>query len=402
MKVRRSCDTINVMDLESLHNSPVGQLVPINGTDEYGRQFSYSAFLPDHLPPEIQLQPATWTKVAEATGALGRLKQACAPLPNPGLLIAPALAREAVDTSALEGTYGALADVLEARLSEVPPSSPAVAEIRAYERAANAGVDHVRLQPITIGLLEDLQGILARESQDPQRDPGRVRQHQVVIGPQGCAVHEARYVPPPPDDRLVSGLQHLERWMREDHPLPPVLVAALSHYQFEALHPFGDGNGRIGRLAIVLHLLRVGELAEPAITISPWLLRRRVEYQDHLLLVSQTGDFDPWVTFFCRAICEQASAAVAVVDRLTGWLTDVRAVLNERHWSGTVANICEDLIDWPIITARFVQDKYDVSAPTAKSVIDRLIEIGVLAQMPGRTYRRRYKATSVIDIVETM
>jgi Fic family protein len=391
------------VDLDALGLSPIGQLVPISGHDEQLREFSYFAYLPDPLPDRLDLEPTTWTKIAEAAEALGRLHQACTPLPNPRLLIAPALAREAVDTSALEGTYGALADVLEARMSDVRPKSPEVAEIRAYEQIAHQAFAWVKDRPVTINLLADLQGVLAAESRDPQRDPGKVREHQVVIGPKGCAVYEARYIPPPPDDRLQSGLDQWQQWLEMDHPmLPPALAAAMAHYQFEALHPFGDGNGRIGRLVIVLQLLRVGALSEPAFTISPWLRKRREQYQGHLLNVSQTGRWDDWVVFFCQAVCEQSRAAVAVVDTLNRWMADVRQKLNERHWSGTVATICEDLIDWPVITSTFVQRKYGVTAPTAKSAIDRLCEIGVLKELTGRAYRRTYGATDVIRAVEAM
>jgi len=323
-------------------------------------------------------------------------------LPNPRLLIAPALAREAVDTSALEGTYGALADVLEARLSETRPTSPEVAEIRAYERMAHRAFAWVEERPVTLGMLSDMQGILAAESREPQRDPGKIREHQVVIGPKHCTVYEARYIPPPPDDRLLAGLQQWQAWIGAEHPLPPALQAAMAHYQFECLHPFGDGNGRIGRLVVVLQLLRAGTLSEPAITISPWLRKRRDEYQAQLLRVSQTGEWDPWVSFFCEALAAQAHRLVQVVDALMHWLADVRRMLNERHWSGTVANICEDLVDWPVITSSFTQQKYGVSAPTAKSAIDRLCEIGVLTEMTGRSYGRVFGATQVIDLVEAM
>lgn len=390
------------MDVDLLRNSPVGQLIPIEGSDARGKPFSHFAFLPDNLPDTLQLQPKTWTAVAAATGALGRLQQACAPLPNPRLLIAPALAREAVDTSALEGTYGALADVLEARLSESRQTSPEVAEIRAYERAANIGFDSVKDRAISVALLSDLQGILAEKSQEKQRDPGKVREHQVVIGPKHGSIYDARYIPPPPGDQLRAGLDHWQAWMREDHPMPPVLQAALAHYQFETLHPFGDGNGRIGRLVIVLQLLRTEALSEPAITVSPWFRRKREAYQDHLLHVSRTGEWDQWVTFFCDAICAQADAAVNVIGELTNWLATVRAELNTRHWSGTVLNICEALIDWPVINARFVQDTHEVSAPTAKSAIDRLVELDVLVEMTGKSYGRVYGAAAVMSIVEGM
>lgn len=388
--------------LNSLGQSPVGQLVPIEGTDQYGREYSHFAFLPHALPSDVALSAETWTRVAAASEALGRLHQACSPLPNPALLIAPALVREAVDTSWLEGTHGAVADVLEARLSDRRPRSPEVAEIRAYERAAYQGFDLARERPIAVSWLADLQGILAAESTVPQRDPGRVRAHQVVIGPKDGTVYDSRYIPPPPDDRLHSGLQQWEEWLATDHALPPALKAAMAHYQFEALHPFGDGNGRIGRLIVILQLLRLDAISEPAITISPWLRKRRDQYQGHLLRVSKTGDWNPWVQFFCEAICEQARSQVRIVDELTIWLEQARAQVNDKHWSGTVANILTDLIEWPVITSRFIQDKYDVSAPTAKSVLDRLVDIGVLQVGQRRGATRLFEAPGVMDAVESL
>ncbi|MCA0331518.1 MAG: Fic family protein [Candidatus Nanopelagicales bacterium] len=391
------------MDLDSIQDSPVGQLVPIQGHDARLREFSHFAFLPDPLPETVQLDGTTWTRVAEASQALGRLQQACATLPNPRLLIAPALAREALDTSALEGTHGALADVLEARLSEQRPPSPEVAEIRAYERIAHTAFDWIKERPVTIAMLSDLQGVLAADSRGTQRDPGRVRQHQVVIGPEGSTVYDARYIPPPPDDRLTAGLELWQAWIDAPHPgLPPVVAAAMGHYQFEALHPFGDGNGRLGRLLIVLQLIRLGALTEPALTISPWLLKRRSEYQGHLLAISQTGRWDPWIDFFCQAVSEQAMLSVGIVDRLNIWVAGVRQTLNERGWHGTIASLVDDLIDWPVISASFVQDKYGVSAPTAKSTIDRLCEIGVLHELTGRSYRRVFGATDVMNAVEDL
>lgn len=277
-----------------------------------------------------------------------------------------------------------------------------MAEINAYERMAHQAFALVKDRPITIGMLSGLQGILAADSVQPQRDPGKVREHQVVIGPKNCTVLEARFIPPPPDDRLRSGLEQWQQWLEAELPLPPPLKVAMAHYQFETLHPFGDGNGRIGRLILVLQLLRSGTLNEPAITISPWLRKRREQYQDHLLKISQLGNWNPWVSFLCQGICEQAMASVAVVDTLNGWLAGVRQVLNERHWSGTVANISEDLVDWPVITSSFVQRKYSVSAPTAKSAIDRLLEVGVLQELTGRTYGRVYGAVDVIKAVQAL
>jgi Fic family protein len=251
-------------------------------------------------------------------------------------------------------------------------------------------------------MLTALQKILADGSVKPPRDPGRVREHQVIIGPERCTVYNARFVPPPPGELLRSGLDDWQRWINADHDLPVIVRAALGHYQFECLHPFGDGNGRVGRLVVILQLLQEGSLCAPSLTISPWLLERRDEYQDHLLAISRTGDWNPWVQFFCQALQDQCEAHVAVAQQLLDWMNLVRLELHERRWGGVILKIAEDLIEWPIVTNRWAIDKYGVSAPTAKSAVDRLVQIEVLHEMTGRTYRRVFGAQKVMDLVESL
>lgn len=373
----------------------------ITGTDpRRGGHFSHFAFVPEPLPDRIELTQATWNAVSNAMQSLGKLSQACALLPNPSILIVPSLTQEALSTSALEGTYGALPDVLEARLPMAEPKSPEVREIMAYEHMAEEAFRWIKERPVTVGMLCNLQKILAEATRQPQRDPGKVREHQVIIGPEYSTVYDARFVPPPPGDLLRAGLDDWQQWINDDHDLPVVVRAALAHYQFECLHPFGDGNGRVGRLVIILQLLQAGALSAPSLTISPWLLKRRDEYQDHLLEVSRTGDWNPWVTFFCTALQEQCDAHVAVAQQLLDWMTSIRTQLHERHWGGVITKIAEHLIDWPIVTARFVVDEFKVSNPTAQHAIDRLVEIGALREMTGRNYRRIFGATDVMRIVE--
>ena len=333
---------------------------------------------------------------------MGRLRQACGQLPNPRLLIAPALVQEALTTSALEGTYGELSDVLEARLPQRVTASAEVREIRAYEAMANKAFDWMDDRPITLGVLSDLQGALAERSRKPPRDPGRVREHQVFIGPEGSTVYDSRFVPPPPGMQLRGGLQAWQDWVNAVHDLPIVVTCALAHYQFESLHPFGDGNGRIGRLVFILQLLRSGALPEPALTISPWLLKRRTEYQDTLLATSATGDWNPLVTFFSRAIQDQCDAHVEVAQTLLDWLAESRQALADHRWTGLIAKIVEDLIDWPVITARSVVEHYEVSAPSAHHAIDRLVEVGILKELTGRSYGRRFGAVRVMELVESL
>lgn len=390
------------MDIARIGNSPAGRLVSIRGTDARTGDFDHYAFVPEPLPDHIDLTQETWNAVARTMLSLGRLSQACDLLPNPAILIEPALTKEALSTSALEGTYGALPDVLEARLPMAVPKSPEIREIVAYERMAEEAFKWVADRPITVGMLCNLQRILADGSRQPQRDPGKVREHQVVIGPEHSTVHDARFVPPPPGDLLRAGLDDWQRWINEDHEMPVVVAAALAHYQFECLHPFGDGNGRVGRLVIILQMLRAGTLTAPSLTISPWLLKRRDEYQDHLLGVSCTGDWNPWVSFFCAAVREQCDTHVAVAQRLLDWMTALRRKLHERRWGGVITNVAESLIDWPVVTGRLVVEQFNVSGPTAQHAIDRLVELGALREMTGRSYSRIFGAHEVMRIVDSL
>ncbi|HMS90070.1 MAG TPA: Fic family protein, partial [Acidimicrobiales bacterium] len=388
------------MDIRALEHSPIGSLVSISGTDPRTMErYDHFAFLPDPLPDRISLEQETWGCVAAAARSMGQLKQVCAHLPNPRLLIAPALAKEAQATSALEGTVGALPEVLESRLPGFEPRTPEIREINGYERMARLGFEWVIDRPITVAMLCDLQKVLAEASQKRPPDPGRLRTHQVAIGPEGCSVPEARFVPPPPGDHLQAGLDAWQKWINTDHGLDPIVAAALAHYQFETLHPFGDGNGRVGRLVILLQFLRSGLIETPAFTISAWLLRRRDAYQSGLFAVSSTGAWDPWVEFFALAVKEQCDRHVSVAAQLLEWQGRIRQILNSRRWTGNIIDVAEELIDWPIITASVVQSNHGVSNPTAQRSIDRLVEVGALQELTGGRYARIYGATEVMALV---
>ena len=274
-------------------------------------------------------------------------------------------------------------------------------EIRAYERVALMAFEMIKDRPIGLGILAELQGELLKNARKPPRDLGTVRQDPVWIGAKDGPIHEARFVPPPPDDRLQAGLDSWETWVRDGHPhLPSVLQAALAHYQFEALHPFGDGNGRIGRLVVVLQLLRAGSLEQPAVTVSPWFLRRRDDYQQHLLRVSLTGDWNPWVQFFCQALYDQCGSLIAGAERLVTWVDESRRTLLGRRWSGAIHRLLEDLVEWPVITIADTANRYGVTTVHAARMINHLVEINVLRELTGRNYGRVFGAVHVMDTVE--
>jgi cell filamentation protein, protein adenylyltransferase len=230
---------------------------------------------------------------------------------------------------------------------------------------------------------------------------GQPRQDLVWIGDKRNPIQEARFVPPPADDRLHSGIAAWEQWIQSDHPhLAAVVKAAMAHYQFETLHPFGDGSGRLGRLVVVLQLLRYGTIQQPAITLSPWLLRHREEYQEHLLEVSCSGNWNPWIRFFCEAISAQCSSLIAGADDLLAWLDASRKKLDERHWTGTIHKVLAGLIEWPLTTISATAARYGVTTMNATRIVNHLTEVGILTELTGKSYGRTFGAVEVMEIVD--
>jgi Fic family protein len=389
------------MNLEALASSPVGSLVTIRGVDARdGKDYEHKAFLPANLPASMSLLPETYKAVVEASAAVARLDQAAFLLPNPGLLARPAIRREAVSTSALEGTYAAFTDVLEAELLDERDQSAAVAEVRNYVVAAEAAYEWIKKYPISIGCLEQLQEVLVKGTRGDTADAGSVRSIQVCIGGGGRSIQDARFVPPPPGDQLRAGLEAWERWINTEDDYPLVVKMALGHYQFETLHPFNDGNGRLGRLVCVLQLAHRGELRVPVLNLSPWLERYRQDYQDHLLRCSVTGEFDAWISFFCEAVRTQASHAVERIEALLAWKNDAVLRLNEARVRGVAVTITEELIGYPLITPTLAAQRHVVSYPAANTAIGRLEKLGILRERTGKQYARMFEAPEVLRIIE--
>ncbi len=375
--------------------------MPISGHDGRGRgQYDHFAFLPNPLPLKLDLGHEAWMAITHASQALARVDQAGRQLTNPGLLRAPLLRREAVSTSALEGTYAAFTDVLEAESDDERDATPEVREVLNYVRAAEHAFGWLRDgRAISLGLLEDCQAILIRGTPSDGTQSGKVRKEQVIIGPREGGVLEARYIPPPPDDRLRAGLERWLDWLRSPVPLPALAKVALAHYQFEALHPFHDGNGRIGRLVVVLHLLQLGELSEALLEVSPWFEAHRREYQDELLEVSRSGDFDPWIRFFCTGIAAQAEGVVETINSLLDLQTSFRRRVHAEKMRGIAVRIAEDLIGRPYVRATQASKIYDVTYPAANSAIRRLVDAGILTQLGPLRYDRIFVAREVIQVL---
>lgn len=384
-------------------NGTSGSLVEVTAPDGSPGK----AFVPAPLPGEIPaLSTSTILAVAEARAALAALDSTSAQLPDPTLLRAPTLRREAQATSALEGTYAPLRQVLTADADQ--PATSELVEILNYARMANYGFGWVgegRL--ITAAFLEDLHGMLMRGT-PLAGSSGRLRDTQVVIGKRaGAVTHSnplaaARFVPAPPGDHLRAGLDELVGWMREDHRarIDPVVATAMSHYQLETLHPFVDGNGRLGRLLIVLHLQALGVLTEPTLTVSPWFEARRADYYDHLLAVSARGNWDAFIGFFAAGLQASAESTRRQMRSLVKVQAELAGVVGGSNLRSANAGALVDLaVANPSFTVRQVEAQLGISYGRANALIGQLMKLGILDVVDENAYKRIFFAPRVIDVL---
>jgi Fic family protein len=390
------------MEVERLRGSPIGSLVRIRGHDaRFMQDYDHWAYVPNPLPPTVELRPSTWSMVGEAMLALGRLDQAGRQLPDPALLRRPTLRSEAQATSALEGTYAALSDVLEAEPGDAPEQlSPQLREVLNYVRMAEFAYAEVVQRPISLGLVLDLHRLLVARTAADGPMAGAVRTHQAVIGGPRTPVPRARFVPPPPGPDLFEALRDWVSWVGEPSELNIVVRAALAHYQLEALHPFHDGNGRIGRLLIVLQLLRAGVFREPLLTISPWFESRRRDYQDHLQHLSETGDWDQWVAFFAEGVRDQAASTADKVSRLLAYQEATIRTARDQGLRGLVLDLVESLIGRPVFSISTVAELHAVTRQAASAAVGRLVDLKILRETTGGNYARLFAADEVVGILE--
>lgn len=399
------------MDLGAFSPVAPGELIKISGTDPRRGEWGHVAFVPHPLPKlPPNLSPRTYRIVADARAALAALDSTARRLPNPRIFRRPALQAEAQSTSALEGTYAPLAEVLTA--DEDRPPNLDVREVLNYVRMGDSAFSWIEAgRPLTVGMLEELQAILVRGTPSGSDASGNLRSHQVVIGrrkdapPDALPVHAARFVPSPPGLDLRANLQDLLDWMDDEEvaqEIDPVVTAALAHYQFETLHPFHDGNGRIGRFLIVAHLLKQGVLLEPTLTVSPWFEARRSEYYDHLLAVSTQGDWDSYVKFFAMGLASSAATTHARMNALVV----VQESLKERIRNSSLrADTAHTLVDFAIantaFTVRAVERNLNISYGRANTLVGQLVQLGVLAPVDTSSVGvgRRFYAPEAFSVL---
>lgn len=396
------------MDIKLFQKAPFGKIVPISGSLPGGGAWEHWAFLPDPLPDDSpELSGRAYRQVGDARAALAALDSTAQRLPNPRLFRSSTLRLEAQATAALEGTYEPLARVLAADSNDV--QDPSLREVLNYVAVAETAFGWAEEgRGWGASSLANLQGMLMSRTSSEREHSGPVRPVQVVIRrregvpPGEIPIKAARYVPPPPGADLVARLRDLSAWMQAAHGdrIDPVVAAAMGHYEFEALHPFHDGNGRLGRLLIVLQLYASGVLTEPTLSVSTWFEARRTEYHDALLGVSTDGDWSTWVEFFAQGLADSAEAA----RRRMLALATVQAELTERLQAtpirtGNARLLVDFAIGQPTFTVAQAARALGIGNAGAKKLIDSLVTHGILAPYDERVYGRRFHAPRVMDVL---
>ena len=374
--------------------------MPISGTDgRTGEHYRSFGFLPNPLPRAIELATPTWMAVTRAERALARLDQAARQLPDPALLHQPSLRREAQSTSALEGTFAPFETVLESSIDQRDDLSLEVREVLNYVVAAEQAFAWIQERPLTATFVTGLQRTLVRDTPSEHGDAGQLRDRQVAIGPAGSPIAAATFVPAPPGDQLRAAFEDWVGWVNDPPPdMPAVVQAALAHYQFETLHPFSDGNGRIGRLLIVLQLMRQEALHDPLLVVSPWFEARRDEYQGGLQRLSESGDWDGWVRFFATGIGASAETTQARVDQLVAWRDQTLEQLRDARGIGLAERIADTLIGNPVLNANDVAGQHEVSHQGAMNALRRLAGLGILEER-RRGGRVIFVARAVVELL---
>ena len=358
----------------------------------------YWAFVPAAAPRRLSLSDEVVKLLDEATGAVHRLGGVGRLIPNPHLLIGPHLRLEAVLSSRIEGTKTDVGQLLRFEAGQVPSPDAAddATEVTNYIVAMEHGLTRVRDGfPISVRLFREMHELLLQGARGQHRRPGELRKSPVWLG--GATLDDAVFVPPPPDE-MRDALSDLEKFLHETD-LPLLVQLAIAHYQFEVIHPFLDGNGRIGRLMIPLMLVLRDALPQPLLYLSAFFEQHRSEYYDHLLITSQRGDLMPWIAFFLRGVRQQARDSEERTVRLVELQHQLRNQLLDEGRPNSVIRLAEQLFATPVVTEARVEAMIDVTRPTAQAAIDALVERGDLTEITGRTRGRVYEAGAIFEAV---
>jgi Fic family protein len=354
----------------------------------------YRAFIPSPLPPAppIKLEGELQDLLSRADRALGRLDGSIQTLPNPDLFVAMYVRKEAVLSSQIEGTQSSLQDVLAAEARVLSPKRPRdVNEVFRYVNAMNYGLERLKSLPISVRLVREIHRELLAGVRGRHLTPGELRTSQNWIGPSGCTLAEASFVPPPPHE-VPQALSDLESFLHTDTQLPLLIKIGLTHAQFETIHPFLDGNGRIGRLLITFLLCEKEVLLKPVLYLSYYFKRYRRQYYEHLQAVRDHGQWDQWLAFFLQGVFEVSQQATDTARQILTLREQHRQTITEQlgRAAGNGHRVLEHLYQHPIISVADVRNLIGATYTAANNLVARLVEHGITHEFTGRKRNRRF------------
>ena len=359
----------------------------------------YQAFVPAPLPPELVYDQELVRMLSRADAALSELSGVGRLLPNPHLLIAPWMAREAILSSRIEGTRTTLSELLIDEAGGARAAGRAAAdiqEVRNYVDALEHGVERLKQLPLSLRLVRELHARLMKGVRGDKATPGEFRRSQNWIGPEGSTPVNAAYVPPPVNE-MHGCLDAWEKFVQRRDEVPDLIQCALVHEQFEAIHPFLDGNGRVGRLLITLFLIERGRLSQPLLYLSDYIDEHRKDYYELLQRVRTHGDWSAWLRYFLTGVERIARKAVQQSSKLIDIRERYRETLKDK---ARAAALLDDLMMNPFITVLRAQKSLRVSNPTARKTVELLIKRGIIAPLGDRRWGKVYVSKEIFEAIE--
>jgi len=364
-------------------------------------QNGYHAFIPAPLPPNLVWSLPLISALSEAERDLSRLAALAGAFPFPRLLIQPFMRREAVLSSRIEGTRATLAELYTYESTQLSflELGDDVREVHNYVTALDYGLERLKTLPISLRLIREIHEKLMHGVRGGNLTPGEFRRTQNWIGPAGSTIMTATYVPPPVDE-MNQALGDLEKFIHTSTEVPVLARAAMIHYQLEALHPFLDGNGRVGRLLMALLFTEWNILSQPLLNLSVYFERYRQEYYDNLLAVSQRGDWEAWLRFFLRGVSSQAQDSLVRMQRLEAIRTKYEPLVKSDRNSERMGAVLDFLFARPILSAKQLAESVGMPFKTARQYIEKLAKAGILREVTGNARNQIYHADEIFDAMD--
>ncbi len=358
---------------------------------------AYQSFRPSPLPPEIEMDAEMISLLTAATKSLATLSTMSTYIPNINLFVSMYVRKEALLSSQIEGTQATLEDVLDPMVDK--NANQNVADVINYIKATEYALERVKELPLCSRLIREIHAVLLGGVRGEEKNPGEFRQSQNWIGAQGSSLQTARYIPPNVEDMQVA-VSELEKYINSDDSLDVLIQASLIHYQFETIHPFLDGNGRVGRLLITLFLMEKQALGSPSLYISYYLKKNRIEYYDRMSEVRNKDNYEQWIKFFLRAVRESADESVDTIKKLSALHEQNLAVIESMGRAAKNARILFSYLEQhPIIDIRKTADELGMAFNTVSSAVKRFEECGILCQTNNASRNRVFEYEGYLEIL---